>query len=178
MIIFKEIFVLNFVIINSAIISYIFFYGDNFNFNYNENILLFIFISICLLIWFFSSALPRLAYGYFASLSPALFILFIDQKKRSFKSDQKSYLNYIIYFIVFIYFFIQPINKNLDNLKFNPKYVQKINTKKRDGFGVRPDQKGVSVVERKHCWLEKNCYFYNYDLNLRYLKFDYKLIKK
>ncbi|MDC0216471.1 hypothetical protein OAJ75_05200 [Candidatus Pelagibacter sp.] len=178
LVIYKEIFVLNFVIINSAIISYIFFYGDNYNFRINENILLLSFISFCLFMWILSSPLPRLAYGYFASLSPALFIFFIDKKKRMLSSNKKSYLNYLVYFIVFIYFFIQPISKNLDNLKFDSKYVEKIKTKKRNGFGVKPDQVGISIVEKKHCWLENNCYFYNYDLNIRYLKFGYKLIKK
>ena len=80
--------------------------------------------------------------------------------------------------MVVVLFFIQPISENLNNLKFNSKYIKKVKIIKRDGFGVRPNTKGLLTRFHQFCWLEKNCYFYDYDLNLKLTKFNYKILKK
>ena len=58
---------------------------------------------------------------------------------------------------------------NINKLNFNVRLIPKIDTIKREGFGVKAEY---------FCWTEKNCYFYNYDIQLNYLPYNYKIFTK
>jgi hypothetical protein len=119
-------------------------------------------------VWIVNAPSPRFAYGYFASFAPAIILASV---KNNFLYDIKrvNLIKNYIYFIVFILFFVEPIYKNRNNLDFNIREIPKIDTTKREGFGVKVEN---------FCWTEKNCYFYNYDLKSNYLLFNYKIFTK
>ena len=179
--IFKEIFTLNLVILTSAIIGHIFINNTlKINFHLNKNYMPLLFVSFCLLIWFINSPLPRLAYGYFASLSACLLLFSLNKNSFNLISKNNKYLNYLIYLFLFLFLFIQPLYKNFGNLEFNPKSdsVKEIKMIKREGFGVMPDKNNLHPLLHVFCWLEDNCYFYEYDIKLKKIKFNYKMFIK
>jgi hypothetical protein len=120
------------------------------------------------MVWIINAPSPRFAYGYFASLSPTIILALV---KNNFLYDKKreNFIRNYTYFVVFILFFVEPIYKNVNNLDLNIRVIPKIETIKREGFGVKVEN---------FCWTEKNCYFYNYDLKFNYLMFNYKIFTK
>ena len=127
------------------------------------------YLFFCFMVWVINAPSPRFAYGYFASLAPTIILASV---KNNFLYDiqRKNLIRNYIYCIVFILFFVEPIYKNFNNLNFNTRLIPKIETVQREGFGVR--------AESSFCWAEKNCYFYDYDVKLSYLLFNYKIFIK
>lgn len=168
--ILKEFFILFSIFLCSILLTSIFLNKEILFFRIN-NFIFFIplfCLFFCFMAWIINAPSPRFAYGYFASLAPTIILAFV---KNNFLYDIKRknlIINYI-YFIVFILFSVEPIYKNINNLDFNIRGIPKIDTIKREGFGVKVEN---------FCWTEKNCYFYNYDLKFDYLLFNYKIFTK
>jgi hypothetical protein len=127
-----------------------------------------LYLFFCFIVWILNAPSPRFAYGYFASLTPTIILAFV-KNNFLYNSKSENLIRNYIYFIVFILFFVEPIYKNKNNLDLNIRAIPKIETIKREGFGVKVDN---------FCWTEKNCYFYTYDLKLNYLLFNYKIFTK
>lgn len=169
-IILKELFILITIFASSILLTSIFLNKETEFFKVN-NFVFFIplfYLFFCFMVWILNAPSPRFAYGYFASLAPTIILAFV---KNSFLYSNKIIIlikNYI-YLIVFVLFCFEPIYKNMNNLNFNIKLIPKIETVKRDGFGVRVEN---------FCWAEKNCYFYDDDVKLSYLLFNYKIFIK
>ena len=168
--IFKEFFILISIFLSSILITS-FFLNKEAAFIKINNFVFFIpllYLFFCFLVWISNAPSPRFAYGYFASLAPTLILAFV---KNNFLYNDKAnnLIKKYIYFIVFILFFIEPIYKNINKLEFNIRFIPKIETVKREGFGVKVDN---------FCWAEKNCYFYTYDVKVKYLLLNYKIFSK
>jgi hypothetical protein len=168
--IFKEFFILFSIFICSILLTSIFLNKETSFFRIN-NFIFFIplfYLFFCFIVWIINAPSPRFAYGYFASLAPTIILASV---KNNFLYDIKreNLIRNYIYFIMFILFFVEPIYKNVNNLDLNIRVIPKIDTVKREGFGVKVEN---------FCWTEKNCYFYNYDLKFKYLLFNYKIFTK
>jgi hypothetical protein len=168
--ILKEFFILVSIFLCSILLTSIFLNKETSFFRVN-NFIFFIplfYLLFCFIVWIVNAPSPRFAYGYFASFAPAIILASV---KNNFLYDIKrvNLIKNYIYFIVFILFFVEPIYKNRNNLDFNIREIPKIDTTKREGFGVKVEN---------FCWTEKNCYFYNYDLKSNYLLFNYKIFTK
>jgi len=168
--ILKEFFILFSIFTCSILLTSIFLNKETLFFKIN-NLIFFIplfYLFFCFMVWIINAPSPRFAYGYFASLSPTIILALV---KNNFLYDKKreNFIRNYTYFVVFILFFVEPIYKNVNNLDLNIRVIPKIETIKREGFGVKVES---------FCWTEKNCYFYNYDLKFNYLMFNYKIFTK
>jgi hypothetical protein len=168
--ILKEFFILFSIFTSSILLTSIFLNKETSFFRIN-NFIFFIplfYLFFCFMVWIINAPSPRFAYGYFASLSPTIILALV---KNNFLYDKKreNLIRNYTYFVVFILFFVEPIYKNVNNLDLNIRVIPKIETIKREGFGVKVEN---------FCWTEKNCYFYNYDLKFNYLMFNYKIFTK
>jgi hypothetical protein len=168
--ILREFFILSSIFLCSILLTSIFLNKETAFFTINSFIFFIplLYLIFCFIVWILNAPSPRFAFGYFASLTPTIILAFV---KNNFLYNSKSdnLIRNYIYFIVFILFFVEPIYKNKNNLDLNIRVIPKIETIKREGFGVRVDN---------FCWTEKNCYFYTYDLKLNYLLFNYKIFTK
>ena len=168
--IFKEFFMLILIFIISILFSSIFLNKD-LKFIKINNFIFFIplfYLIFCFIIWLLIAPSPRLAFGYFVSLA-SVFILAFVKDNFLYTNKISNLIKNFIYLFVFVLFFFEPLYKNINKLNLNTRKIPKIETIKREGFGVKADY---------FCWTEKNCYFYNYDIKLNYLFFNYKIFTK
>ena len=179
---FKEIFLLFFFILSSIIIIFLIYLKKlkikNIKIN-NFVFFPFIFSIIFLFSWFTLSPNPRFGIGYFAVLPLSIILIFSNQFMNLIKIKE-IYLT-VFFFVYLISVVNISIKKNFnynDFIIIPSKRINKIDTLKRKGFGVKPILYCESVHEGNLCWIEKNCYFIEKDAILEYLNFGYPLIKK
>jgi len=165
----KNIFIFNLVCL---IALYFFFYkkiklNTNYFYIISDKFPL-IYLTFCFTLWLITVADPRLAYGYFALLLPLTIFTFNSLiMKYSNKDYKKSF--------VIITFFILNITNNLQikNI-FNIEYIlpPEVSYTVRKEYGNKPDLKKDNL-----CWMTKNCYYYERDLQKEKFFYNYYIFK-
>jgi hypothetical protein len=165
----KNIFAFNLVCL---IALYFFFYKKiKLNSNYFYIILdkfPLIYLIFCFTLWLINVADPRLAYGYFALLLPLTIFTFNSQIIKYSNEDYKKSFVIIIFFILNI-----TNNLQIKNI-FDIEYIlpPEVNYTVRKEYGNKPDLKKDNL-----CWMIKDCYYYEKDLQKEKFFFNYYILK-
>jgi len=153
-----------------------------FNLNLN-NLLIFIFVFLCLITWFLSSPDPRLGFWIFALL-PSLFLLtFLKLNFNLKKVNLNIFIKSILLINIFLIFtlnilYIQRNGKIVEIFYDNKTFENRSIIVKRNYFGYKPtvqlnENGSISNFTWNYCWDFVDCYYNDYDADLKELKYNY-----